>query len=410
MVKLEMPQIFKALLWALLAAIGLSAPHAYATVNVSPETSSVLAPSTQVHHFKAAIVQSGEYPEFDDLMRYLLRHLVEEGLMAPVVGLNRDNFSYSLPQDYAALVKAQRVTSLIHSTQKTSAQSESASLEFVPDGLYDLKWRADTQAEVLAALKPRIESGEINFIIALGTNAGLLVTQNDFNIPIVVIDATDPERNGVAAIGEFSNHPNVFVQKMRSRFTTQLLLFSELFNFKRMGILIDQDPNNQVAQAIAAIEVLAQKAGFELVPCYGHFMSAEESHLERDFAKCLTELSQADIDAMFLTIGYRPKTPLIDYLKPFIDRGIPVYSQSGADDVRRGALMSLAEPKMQASGIFMADVIRQIANGTPPDRISQYFSPSVHMVFNLEVARLIQWQPSFEVLLAIDQVFTTISD
>ena len=65
---------------------------------------------------------------------------------------------------------------------------------------------------------------------------------------------------------------------------------------------------------------------------------------------------------------------------------------------------------MRASGVFIADVVKQIAQGVPPDRISQYFHAPLHMVFNLEVARLIQWQPSFEVLLAIDQVFTTIEN
>ena len=351
--------------------------------------------ASSVRHFKAAIVQSGSYYEFADLMREFLRHLVQENVLAPVSGLKHDDFNYEEPHDYGALVQAR------------STEAGSPSIEFVPDGLYDLKWRHDTQDAVVQALKARVEADEINLILALGTNAGVMLTSHDFTIPIVVIDATEPERDGLSAPGEYSNRSNVFVQKMRMRFSAQLMMFNELFSFKKMGILVDADPDNQIGQGIAEITALAQHAGFDLVPCYGNLMGANS---EQDFAHCLTELSSADIDALFLTLGYRPQTPLFTYLKPFIDRGIPVYSQYGADDVRRGALLSLAEPQMRASGVFIADVVKQIAQGVPPDRISQYFHAPLHMVFNLEVARLIQWQPSFEVLLAIDQVFTTIEN
>ena len=373
-----------------------AAPSVVAPVT-APDAVSVAAPTAALH-FKTAVVQSGSYYEFADLMRYLLRHLVQEGLLAPVAGLQREDFTYDAAEDYVALVSAK------------ARGGAAPSIEFVPQGVYNLNWSRADEAAVRTELSARVDSGEVNFIIALGTQAGALVTSQHFSIPIVVIDATDPEQSGVTAVGEFSDRPNVFVQKMGTRFSSQLMMFSELFAFKRMGILIDNDLTNQMGQGIEEIRSLAQKAGFELVPCYGDLMGASADKSEHDFARCLTELSSADIDALFLTLGYRPQTPLIAYLKPFIDRGIPVYSQYGAEDVRRGALISLAEPKMQTSGMFMADVIKQIAQGVRPDRISQYFNAPLHMSFNLEVARLIQWQPSFEVLLALDQVFTTISE
>ena len=69
-----------------------AAPSVVAPVT-APDAVSVAAPTAALH-FKAAVVQSGSYYEFADLMRYLLRHLVQEGLLAPVAGLQREDFTY----------------------------------------------------------------------------------------------------------------------------------------------------------------------------------------------------------------------------------------------------------------------------------------------------------------------------
>lgn len=178
-----------------------------------------------------------------------------------------------------------------------------------------------------------------------------------------------------------------------------------------MGILIDNTEDNQSGQDIFEIRSLAKNMGFELVPCYGDIMGRNLKQADADFKRCLKELSQEKLDALFLTLVYRPKEPLFPLIKPFIDRGIPIYSQYGDEDVRAGALLSLSESDMIHASLFEANVVKQIViEGKKPEEISQIFHAPLSISFNMHTARLIEWQPSFEALIAIDNVYSTIEN
>ena len=73
-----------------------------------------------------------------------------------------------------------------------------------------------------------------------------------------------------------------------------------------------------------------------------------------------------------------------------------------------GALLSLSNNNLEQSGIFEAEVAKKIYQGIAPEKISQYYYAPLSLSLNLQTALLIEWKPSFEVLIAVDQVFQNI--
>lgn len=282
-------------------------------------------------------------------------------------------------------------------------------IEFVPGTFSNYNWDRKGVLSDKLRIKRMIDNGEIDMIWTFGTISGLYFADSGLGVPVLVIDSTSPEGAGIIGPGDYSNKPNVHVQKDLTRYSAEVVLFHNLLKFKRMGILVDSNEDNQSGQDIFEIRALAKTMGFELVPCYGDIMGRVPAQADVDFKRCLAMLSEENIDALFLTLVYRPEEPLFPYIKPFIDRGIPVYSQYGEQDVRGGALLSLSESDLTHAAIFQANVVRQIIiEGKKPEEISQHFHDPLSISFNMQTARLIEWQPSFEALLAIDNVYSHI--
>ncbi len=347
----------------------------------------------QGKRWRIAVNQSGPFIDFRKVFRGMVLALTEDGLVRKYAPLRNINFKLDDPGRFDALATA----------------TKGGCIEFVPGTFSNYNWDRKGVLSDKLRIKRMIDNGEIDMIWTFGTISGLYFADSGLGVPVLVIDSTSPEGAGIIGPGDYSNKPNVHVQKDLTRYSAEVVLFHNLLKFKRMGILVDSNEDNQSGQDIFEIRALAKTMGFELVPCYGDIMGRVPAQADVDFKRCLAMLSEENIDALFLTLVYRPEEPLFPYIKPFIDRGIPVYSQYGEQDVRGGALLSLSESDLTHAAIFQANVVRQIIiEGKKPEEISQHFHAPLSISFNMQTARLIEWQPSFEALLAIDNVYSHI--
>ncbi len=345
--------------------------------------------------WRVAVNQSGNFNDFSKVFKGMTIALMEDNLIKTYPPIYNPDFDYSAPGEFDKLAQA----------------TKGGCMEFVEGSFHNYNWDRKGVYEDKLTYKQQIANGQINMIWTFGTITGLYYADSTLGIPVLVIDATSPEGAGIIGPGDYSDKPNIHVQKDRTRYMAEVVLFHNLLKFKRMGILIDNTEDNQSGQDIFEIRSLAKNMGFELVPCYGDIMGRNLKQADADFKRCLKELSQEKLDALFLTLVYRPKEPLFPLIKPFIDRGIPIYSQYGDEDVRAGALLSLSESDMIHASLFEANVVKQIViDGKKPEEISQIFHAPLSISFNMHTARLIEWQPSFEALIAIDNVYSTIEN
>ena len=345
--------------------------------------------------WRVAVNQSGNFNDFSKVFKGMTIALMEDNLIKTYPPIYNADFDYSAPGEFDKLAQA----------------TKGGCIEFVEGSFHNYNWDRKGVYEDKLTYKQQIANGQINMIWTFGTITGLYYADSTLGIPVLVIDATSPEGAGIIGPGDYSDKPNIHVQKDRTRYMAEVVLFHNLLKFKRMGILIDNTEDNQSGQDIFEIRSLAKNMGFELVPCYGDIMGRNLKQADADFKRCLKELSQEKLDALFLTLVYRPKEPLFPLIKPFIDRGIPIYSQYGDEDVRAGALLSLSESDMIHASLFEANVVKQIViDGKKPEEISQIFHAPLSISFNMHTARLIEWQPSFEALIAIDNVYSTIEN
>ncbi len=66
---------------------------------------------------------------------------------------------------------------------------------------------------------------------------------------------------------------------------------------------------------------------------------------------------------------------------------IPIFSQAGTDEVRRGVLLSIATPDFKLFGKFHAETIAKIFNGAKPRELNQVSEMPAKIAFNKAAAR-----------------------
>ncbi len=237
-------------------------------------------------NYKVAVVEGGSYIDFQRVFKHMVRALQSQKIIQGDL----------LPLDY--------LFDKDDNYQKLAQISKGGCIEFVADGLYNAHWQNTERRKILNDLTQRIlNTDDIDMLWAFGTNAGIDFAKGNLDIPVLVITPSDPETAGIIPKGEFSNRKNVHVQKEIDRYSSELQMFKNIFNFKTLGTLIDDDEENQVAQAFDVINDFAQKNNIDLKVCKGDITTDNADIAHREYSRCILELSQADVDAVYLTVS-----------------------------------------------------------------------------------------------------------
>lgn len=341
---------------------------------------------------KVAVVQAGDFPDFIKVFRQMSINLIADGLINIETKID-NNFVFSKENSWKAM----------------SIASKGGCIEFLEDGLYDGKWDNERNIKIKKDLSQRIkEQKDVDMIWAFGTRAGLAFADSSLNIPVLVITATSPDASGIVEFGEFSSKTNIHAQKEINRHSSEIIMFYDIFKFKTLGVLIDLHEEYQLSQSYNVIKDLKDKLGFELEVCIGDLFNEDTLIAQSEFNRCIKELSTKS-DAVYITVGSGANyDKYYEQIKPLIDNQIPTFAQAGSHEVEKGALLSLSEDDMVSSGIFEANVVKEILNGKKPHEISQYYYAPLSLAINMQTARLIGWNPPFEILIAVDKVFLNI--
>ena len=341
---------------------------------------------------RVALAEAGPFHDFQRVFAHMLAELARKGLVraAPPA----DNLVFDDPSAY----------------KEISRLSQGGCVVFPEDALYNANWDPKAREAMKDSLKERIaRRGDIDLVVAFGTKSGLDFKDGIPGAAVMVATPTDPEASGITGQGEYSSAKGVHVQKEPGRYLTELKMFHEIFGFKTLGVILDDDEEGRRSQAAEAIDEFASQSGVKLVKCQGDVITQDLEKAHAEFSRCCIELSRSGAGAVYLTYGNGADPEnLYSQIKPLINQKIPTFSQSGLSEVRAGSLMALSDGDLEASGRFEAQVLAKIASGTPPEQISEYYHAPLMLGLNLKTASLIGWKPPFDRLIAVDVVFSAI--
>lgn len=280
-------------------------------------------------------------------------------------------------------------------------------LRFLPDGYYSANWDATRRIEIRREILDRIRiKGDIDAILAFGTWAGQDFASADIQIPVIVSSITNAVEAGIIPSADDSGRDNLLAVIEPDRYKQQVKLFHDIFHFQRLGIVYEDTPSGRSSIALGDIEQAARDLDFELVRCTDVFDVPDLDLASQRLRACHEKLVRNGADAVYLTynIGMQPDR-IPDLLEPLAAAHIPTFSQAGSSEVQHGALLSIAQSNITEQGKFSGEALAAIVDGASPRALSQKFESIVSLAVNLRMAALIGWNPSLEILAAMDEIY-----
>lgn len=283
-------------------------------------------------------------------------------------------------------------------------------LHFLPDAHYSLR----THPEGFAALLQRLQAGEIDLLLVMGTVAGQQVVQADHAVPTLVFASSDALAAGIVRAANDSGQDHIWAHLDPDRWRRQLRVFHDLIGFDRLGLIYEGSASGQIYAGISDVMAVAKERGFAVVSAHVSEPVSTPEGDPADYQRYYAEVEVAarqladEVDAVYLTQGKWELPHLPRLLAPLQAKGIPVFSQTGSDEVRYGAMISLARDGFDGIGRFGAETIAQALNGVSPRTLPQVYYDVPKIAVNLAVARRTGVRLPFSMLLVADEIYTTI--
>jgi len=286
-----------------------------------------------------------------------------------------------------------------------AANAKSRYLEFAADAFYSINWNKDIREQTKQSILKRLkESKDIDLMIAMGTWAGQDLANNEHSVPTMVCSVSDAIASKIIISAEDSGFDHVHARVDPKRYLRQIYVFHDVIGFKKLGVIYQDTVAGRSYAAIEDIRKIAAKRNFEIVECHTPEGGATPENNAKT-VECAQTLA-SKVDAFFLTIQASVnKETLPKIISAMNAAKVPVFSQSGSDEVRQGAMLSISSGStMQVYGKFSAEVMAKIINGAKPRDLNQLCETPPKISFNRATAKAIGLREDlFELLLKTAQ-------
>jgi len=291
----------------------------------------------------------------------------------------------------------------------TTHPENSPFIEFLVDGYYytdgtDPKKCAKKADEIINRVNKR---KDVDLIITMGTKAAQSLANDRHRVPVMIFSTTDPIAAGVTKSESDSGRDHVWAHLYPTRQRRHVEVFHDIIGFKRLGMVYEDTVLGRSFSGIAQVREVAKERQFSIVIRNMAENRDNQEAFERELLEIYNELS-SQIDAFYMTIYAARKYERLPYLlKPFYDRNIPIFTQTGLE-VKYGALMSVSDgTDLKGFGRFAAESIVKVFHGIKPRLIPYVYEHPPRILLNMDVSRKIGFRPPFDILLVADDVFST---
>lgn len=280
-------------------------------------------------------------------------------------------------------------------------------LDFVDDAYYNLRFMSEE--EICNMLQRMKEGNDLDLVIVMGTRAGVIMSSIEHNTPFMVFSATDAVGAGIVKSAEDSGYDHIWAHMDPDHTKRQIRVFHDIFQFETMGIVYEDSPSGRSLVALNDILEVANERGIKVVE--RHVVAPKnELDYERYYHDLLMNHQQLaqEVDAMYLTYGDWEMEYLPKLIEPFIQERIPVFSQTGAEEVEKGVLISVSRADFDSWGKFGAENIVKALKGTSMKELPQILENTSGIALNLDTAKKIDYKIPFDILLVADEIYHSV--
>ncbi|WP_428563874.1 MAG: ABC transporter substrate-binding protein [Solidesulfovibrio sp. DCME] len=377
--------------WIAVLLLLLSLP--LATARAAADAPANLQPTlNQGKKWRIGYLEGGPYANYPQVLKSVINGLAALGWLEPV----------AFPQDKDVNVPA-------NLWKWIGANVKSDYLEFPADAFYTSRWDEASRAKTKEAALTRLATAkDIDLMIAMGTWAGQDLANDRNTVPTLVFSSTDPIAAGIVKSVGDSGRDNINARLDPTIHERQLRLFHDIIGFKKLGVAYEDSVAGKSYAALPAIEQVAAERGFTVVPCFTKASTPDTAEAEASVIQCARQLAP-NIDAMYLTIqkGLTPRS-LPQVMEALNGNNVPTFSQNGSDEVRQGALLSLALAGFKYVGRFHAETMAGVFHGAKPRQLPQLFEDPPKIAINLQEAQIIGYDPPVDIIAASDEIYQEI--
>ena len=287
-----------------------------------------------------------------------------------------------------------------------AAQDLGPYIEFSSDCFYYLAY--DGEDAVRESLKAKVESGEVDLIIAAGTWPARVAIEFSDKVPVVAYPLGDAVTSGIVKAYDYSGVPNVWAQTDPTKYQRQMRVFHEVYNFTDTGTVFYDEAISGYKDYKASCDELG--INFRTVrvdPLPSNPTDADLEAFNNNFLDACRQLVREGIDSFLLTSDMIKNDDVFaEFMRIFDGAGIPVFVQTG-DWVARGCLLTVSTYDAKELGLFVANAIGQILNGAKPEEVLQEYVSTPYLILNMDSAKKLGIMPPFEMLISCEKIYTS---
>ena len=286
-----------------------------------------------------------------------------------------------------------------------SRHLESDYVEFVSDGFYTSDWDPEKRKANTKELILRLnEKKDLDLMIAMGTWAGIDLSQGGHQTPTIVLAVSDAVSSGITKGLHYSGNPFIHARVDPDRFERQVRIFHTIIGFKTLGTIYRNDIEGRSYAAVDKVKKVARERGFTIQSCFLEDAAALADDEQR-LINCFEQLTQT-VDAIYVTSQKAVNTTTIPIIAAIAKQTrTPTFSQAGSDEVNKGLLLSISQVGFKYVGIFYAETMAKILNGAMPGELNQIFEDPSKIAINLTTAQAIHFYPTLDILSSADEIY-----
>lgn len=244
-------------------------------------------------------------------------------------------------------------------------------LEFLPANGYSAFWNGEKRKGVRAELLKRLQDGEIDLVIAMGTWAGEDLVNDSHSVPTLVLSASNFEETGLITSVYDSGLDHVSVSTDPTFAERQVRMFHRVTDFQKLGVAYEDNPEGRRYSNIAVIDKVAAERGFEVTRCAVLDTTDDRAASRASCLSCFQELA-ANSDAIYISALLCADEEIDTLSALFKDKGIFSYSFYGSQHVEKGILLGAsAEAGYENYGGHNAEQMIQVLRGASPRSLKQ---------------------------------------
>lgn len=263
----------------------------------------------------------------------------------------------------------------------------------------------------IAALESKINQlsrqKNIDLILSLGTHSTQRIVNSVHKIPFVFTIVGDPIQSGIIPNWKSSGRNYTGVETP-DYYSTVVRLMHTFVPFKRLGMVYLQGSPSHEA-GIAQIKLLTKELGFDLI--YEGFPLRNKDKVPYPKEQIRKQLEQAlekvcsKADAFFVQTSTTFTKEFAIFLSAF--KKYRIISAGDPANIHEGLVMGIGKNAYRF-GEQCAQYVIKILEGTAPADLPMDVGTKLSIQVNLAAAKLIGYDPPFELVSAADNIFNEI--